>query len=269
MNEKTNTGLVTYAKSFVGKPYWYGCYGQKSTESLYKQQKAIYPTYYTASDFSSQYGEKVHDCSGLIKGYLWSMTTDGVPSYDAAQDYNAQMFYNSSSDSGSISTIPEIPGLLVFKGSKSKITHVGVYGADGYVYEAKSHSAGVCKSTFSASNWNYWGKCCFLAYDITATDSNTNEKSTCNVTAGFSPTKYDKKYSKYYTVNTKTSGLNIRDGASTGTSILVTIPKGTQVRCWGFYEKPASGAIWLYVMFTYENVIYEGFATYDYLMEVD
>ena len=83
---KTNTGLLEYAKAQVGKPYWYGCYGQTASQSLYNSKKASYPKYYTASDFTSQYGKRVHDCSGLIKGYLWSDTSTSTPTYKASQD---------------------------------------------------------------------------------------------------------------------------------------------------------------------------------------
>ena len=45
---KTNIGLVEYAKAQLGLPYWYGTYGQISSEELYKRKKAQYPRNYTA-----------------------------------------------------------------------------------------------------------------------------------------------------------------------------------------------------------------------------
>ena len=68
---KTNKGLVAYAKAQVGKPYWFGCFGQKSSLGLLASKRKQYPSYYTANDFNKQIGVKVHDCVGLIKGYLW------------------------------------------------------------------------------------------------------------------------------------------------------------------------------------------------------
>ncbi|MCD7741370.1 MAG: hypothetical protein LUI06_04110 [Ruminococcus sp.] len=85
MATKTNTGLVAYAKAQVGLPYWYGTFGQTASASLYTSKKKQYPSYYTASDFSSQYGKRVHNCVGLIKGYLWSSSVTATPAYNSSQ----------------------------------------------------------------------------------------------------------------------------------------------------------------------------------------
>lgn len=36
---KTNTGLVSYAKAQLGKPYWFGCFGQESSKSFMMSKK--------------------------------------------------------------------------------------------------------------------------------------------------------------------------------------------------------------------------------------
>jgi hypothetical protein len=59
---KTNIGLVEYCRAQLGKPYWYGTYGQTATERLYHDKKKQYPSYYTASNFMQQLGQRVHDC---------------------------------------------------------------------------------------------------------------------------------------------------------------------------------------------------------------
>ena len=43
---KTNTGLVSYAKAQLGKPYWFGCFGQESSKKLYDVKKEQYPKEY-------------------------------------------------------------------------------------------------------------------------------------------------------------------------------------------------------------------------------
>lgn len=53
---KTNSGLIAYAKAQLGKPYWWGTFGQIASGSLYASKKKQYPSYYTAGDFASQYG---------------------------------------------------------------------------------------------------------------------------------------------------------------------------------------------------------------------
>ena len=60
MSGKTNYGLVEYAKAQLGKPYWYGTFGQTASEALYTAKKKQWPVYYkwegTAYDnFPSQY----------------------------------------------------------------------------------------------------------------------------------------------------------------------------------------------------------------------
>ena len=43
---KTNKGLVEYAKAQLGKPYWYGTFGQAATKSLYNQKRKQYLSNY-------------------------------------------------------------------------------------------------------------------------------------------------------------------------------------------------------------------------------
>lgn len=170
---KTSSGLVNYAKDQVGLPYWYGTYGQTSTEALYNYKKMQYPNQYIASDFKKQYGLRVHDCVGLIKGYLWSDSSTSRPKYDAETDVSANGMFCASKERGDMSTFKKINGLLVYKGSNKRKNHVGIY-SDGYVYEAKGHRYGVVKSVFN-NTWKFWSKCPFIEYndvEIEKTKSN-------------------------------------------------------------------------------------------------
>lgn len=163
---KTNSGLLAYAKKQVGKPYWYGTFGQTSSVALYAEKKKQYPKYYTAKDYPSQYGKRVHDCAGLIKGYLWSATPTSTPKYDAKTDWGAAGFYTHATKKGTIGSFPKYNGLLLFKAnSKGSITHVAVYG-DGCAWEAKGHAYGVVKTKYKASDWKYWCQCNLVKNDI-------------------------------------------------------------------------------------------------------
>lgn len=166
--EKTNSGLLAYAKAQVGLPYWYGTYGQTASASLYGSKKKQYPKYYTASDFTSQYGKRVHDCVGLIKGYLWSESATAKPKYKKDQDKSARGMYNAATTKGKNSTFPGTAGLLVFKASLSTtgtINHVGIYDGNGYVYEAKGHAYGVVKTPYKKSAWKFWAQCPYTVDD--------------------------------------------------------------------------------------------------------
>lgn len=154
LQQKNNKGLVAYAEAQLGKPYWYGTFGQLATKDLYLNRKKTYPAYYTALDFEKQFGQKVHDCIGLVKGYFW---TDGSHStvYHYCKgfpDVSADMQFNRSKKKGtSISTLPEVSGILVFmKG------HVGIYIGNGWVIEARGHAYGVVKTRLKDRPWKRW-----------------------------------------------------------------------------------------------------------------
>lgn len=269
---KTNSGLVKYAKAQVGLPYWYGTYGQTASSSLYTQKKKQYPSYYTATDFSEQYGKRVHDCAGLIKGYLWSDSTTSTPKYVASQDWSAKTTYSKATTKGKISTFPKTAGLLVFKGSTvSAIDHVGVYGGDGYVYEAKGHAYGVRKTAYKESDWDYWAQDARLTDDTTTTASSSSSSTTTSsttstktVTAADKAQSYDKSLAGTYKVSTNGSNLNVRTGAGTSRKKLTSIANGTSVKNYGYYTSK-SGVKWLYIQFTQSGTTYTGFASSKYL----
>ena len=162
---KTGQGLAEYALAQLGRPYWWGCFGQRADGALYAQKKKQYPGYYTAADFPNQYGKKVHDCVGLIKGYLWCDTPDGTPRYNAAQDVAVEGLYKKCSKSGAIGSIPETPGVCVFM---ANMGHVGVYIGGGEVVEAMGHAYGVVKTKLAGRGWAYWGMPEWIEYDDAA-----------------------------------------------------------------------------------------------------
>nr|AFN84589.1 SH3 domain protein [uncultured bacterium scaffold00056] len=258
---KTNSGLVAYAKAQVGKPYWYGCYGQTASASLYASKKKAYPSQYTASDFTSQYGQRVHDCGGLVKGYLWSDSATATPKYAAAQDKSAAGLYSAATMKGKIGTFDKVSGRLVFKGdTAAKIHHVGVYDG-GYVYEAKGHAYGVTKTAYKASEWDFWAQCPYCADDTSATVSTGSTVSSSGSKVDAAQSK-DSSLSGTYTVTA--SALNLRAGAGTGKAILTAIPKGGKVRNYGYYTA-VSGVKWLYVQYTAGSKTYTGFCSSKYL----
>ena len=169
MSAKTATGLVTYAKAQLNKPYWYGCFGNKPTAELL-QYKAFtqysYPKFgsYTPArmpKFRAQIGkfDRVHDCVGLIKGYLWSPDLNTPPKYNAAQDVSADGMRGKCAVKGLIGTLPETPGALVFFNG-----HVGVYIGGGQVIEARGSDYGVAQTALKSRPWTSWGLCPWIEY---------------------------------------------------------------------------------------------------------
>lgn len=151
--------MVEYCKAQLGKPYWYGTFGNIATEGLLRQKSVQYPTYYQANDFKSQYGQKVHDCVGLIKGYLWCDSPNSAPKYNADQDKDVSGMLAKCSFKGKIDTMPDIVGILVFMAG-----HVGIYIGNGKVIEARGHSYGVVETELKKRAWSQWGKLDWINY---------------------------------------------------------------------------------------------------------
>jgi len=96
----------------------------------------------------------------------------------------------------------------------------------------------------------------------------TNTQPVTQPTAGVKAVKASgvaRKFSKSLAGSyTTTDDLNMRDDAGTKHSILVTIPKGTKVQCYGYYS--TSGMYkWPYVVAQVGGVWYTGFVSKAYL----
>lgn len=160
---KTNIGLVEHAKAWLGNPYWYGTCCYKCTESLLKTKTAQYPAHYTTSRMPRyrkdiQEGKSCADCVGLIKGYHW--LKNGVIVNDRLTDVNVTGLFNRASIKGTIKTLPEVPGLVLYKSN-----HVGVYEGNGAVIEAKGFASGIIRSQIENTPWTYWLADPFISYE--------------------------------------------------------------------------------------------------------
>lgn len=154
----TNKQLVAYAEGQLGRPYWYGTFGQTASPQLLKEKKKQYSDYYDQSKyqvkFTDQYGQRVHDCVGLIKGAVWSNgDPNGTPKYNSTQDVSANGLISKCVETGDVKAIPDVKGLIVWKDH-----HVGVYVGDGWVIEARGHDYGVVKTRLSDRPWVKWGR---------------------------------------------------------------------------------------------------------------
>lgn len=155
MIKKKASDLITYVKAQIGQPYWYGTYGQTATESLLKSKRNQYPYFYTADDFESQLGKKVHDCCGLVKGFMMTLDNSSAPIYSTELDKNVRGLWEmrDRENSGYMGSFPLIPGALVFMPGND---HVGVYIGNAMVVEAHSHKRGVITTNLFERNWERW-----------------------------------------------------------------------------------------------------------------
>lgn len=155
--------VTKYIKAQVGQAYWYGCYGQIASAALLQEKKAQYPDRYVRANFNQgwdhQYGQRVHDCVGLIKGALWSASAKAKPKYVASQDVSADGMLSKCTEKGPISTMPDEEGILVFYPG-----HVGYYIGAGEVVEARGHNYGVVVTKLASRGWKNWGRCPWIDY---------------------------------------------------------------------------------------------------------
>ena len=159
--------LVTYAVHAweSGWGYVWGTYGNELTESLLAYKVSQYPDGVgNHENFIRAHwlGGRTTDCVGLIKGYSWlspeTMTIDygthGMP------DIGANQMYYSATESGTIDTMPDIPGLAVWHDG-----HIGVYIGGGQVIEAMGTKYGVVKTELAGRGWTHWLKIPYISYD--------------------------------------------------------------------------------------------------------
>ncbi len=165
-NTKNNLDLVKYAKHAkdAGWGYVWGTYGHvlnnNRLQSLISQYPKDVGDYET---FIRQHwlGKRTTDCGGLIKGYAWlnvetnqiEYGTNGMPVL------RADGIYAEATEKGPINTIPEIPGLAVWKKG-----HIGVYIGNGKVIEAMSTKKGVVETNLSEGPWTHWLKVPHITY---------------------------------------------------------------------------------------------------------
>ena len=163
---KNNLDLVQWAieAHSSGWGYVWGTYGHVLTRSYYEAKLAQYPEgvgNYADFILANWLGKRTADCVGLVKGYCWfdpeaqsiGYAVNGMP------DIATEQMIEWCDEKGSISTMPEIPGLLLWMDG-----HVGIYIGDGYAIEAMGTRYGVVKTQVAGRGWQKWGKIPCIEY---------------------------------------------------------------------------------------------------------
>lgn len=190
----TNSWLRTYAIAQLGKPYIYGTWGQIE-ESRYTDYNGKPNPY-----FGQQV--KMHDCSGLVCGALWSDSTTSPATYNKVGiEHSADSQYRRyCTNKGPLSAalVPSLPpGTLVFHDNGGEMSHVGIYvGPLEYkgvqhqyaVVEAMGKAYGVVVSDATQSKWTHWGQLDICEVNTSATDMQMLVISDSYGGAGATPT---------------------------------------------------------------------------------
>lgn len=163
---KTNLGLVEWANMAYesGWGYVWGTYGQVMSEGLLESKIKQYPDNVGIyEDFirNNYMGKHVADCVGLIKGYSWYDPATGNVGYatNGMPDVGAGGIYQNATVKGLISTMPEIPGLILSMGG-----HDGIYVGDGWVIQAAGTMSGVIKTRLENDGWVCWCMSPYITY---------------------------------------------------------------------------------------------------------
>ncbi len=164
---KNAADLAAYAEYAwrSGWGYVWGSFGYVLTEQQLTQLKAQYPEMvggYESIIRTKWLGGRTTNCVGLIKSYGWfdpselkiKYGTNGMP------DVTANQMYHAATVSGTIDTIPEVPGLAVWCEG-----HIGVYVGGGYVVEARGTSSGVVKTKLAERHFTHWLEVPYIRYD--------------------------------------------------------------------------------------------------------
>lgn len=165
---KNNLDLVAYAEQAFDSRWGYvwGTYGDILTNLLLGYKLEQYPDgigNYEEFIRSNWLGGRTTDCVGLIKGYGWldpstleyGYETNGMP------DIGADSMYKSAVVSGPMDTMPDVPGLAVWKSG-----HIGIYVGNGKVIEAMGTKYGVVKTNLTDRSWSAWLEIPYINYNI-------------------------------------------------------------------------------------------------------
>lgn len=179
----TNNQLAEFAKKKLGvkSAYMWGEFGRQITNSTINQKVTQYRAmestkkYYTNTRVAylrSLVGKGYFgcDCTGLYKWFIWSENDRYTPKYTKATDRNTVDMYNAATVKGDINTIPEIPGLIVYK-----YGHVGVYIGNGEVVECtlSSFGDGIVKTKLKDRDWTHWLKMPEITYETESAPQQT------------------------------------------------------------------------------------------------
>lgn len=208
--------LIEYAKNAVGGGYCFGSSGEVCTPSRRQQWATWNPS--QSSNLlgicAKWDGMKVWDCSGLFRGAwrtLWKYKSGG-----------ATTIYNKwCNKKGTIDTMPDIPGVAVFRGNSTTKEHIGLYIGNGEVIDARGSKCGVLRGTLqSYGKWTHWGMLSDVDYSETAPSQDATSGDSATV-----PQAREVPYKGATTIGK----LNVRTGAGTNFKSLFQVPTGLPV----------------------------------------
>lgn len=145
----------------AGVVYWYGTCVYKCSKDLYTRKKEDYAKHYVSSRESGYMadiaaGRMCADCVGAIKGFFWmggDMAAKNVYQSNNCPDLSADKLFALCEETGPISTIPDVPGIVVHKDG-----HIGAYIGGGKTAELRGFADDCVICETAQGKWDEWGK---------------------------------------------------------------------------------------------------------------
>lgn len=142
--------------------------------------------------------------------------------------------------------------IITAKKDNNTIAHEVIVGKWGSGQERKE--------SLTEAGYNY-DEIQVLVNEILNVPKNPNVSNTKEITATCAAKSFKASYAGTYIT---TTDLHCRNDAGTNKKSLCTIPAGTKVKCYGYYNM-ANGIVWLYIQFTLAGIQYTGFSSFKYL----
>ncbi len=160
---KTGQGAADFAKKVYneGWKYVYGAHGEMITQEVVDKYRKTFPRMYTDSYYEKTckaIGHRGVDCVGLLKAYLWWQGDSKDPKTTSGVAGGASAMYGEAKDKGPMSTMPDEPGIILYRSG-----HIGIYIGGGYVIDASGVDYGIKKNN-KLSKWTYWFRSPYLKY---------------------------------------------------------------------------------------------------------
>jgi len=238
--------LVQYGRQAEGGGYLWGSDGQTSSLRFRNELAArLNPaTQQSTIDNILRVGAKwdgraCWDCSGLFRG-AWRKLM-------VYKSGGSTTIWNTwCTETGPIGTMPDEPGIAVFRGTttpRPSMSHVGLYIGNGEVVDARGTALGVLRRPLNSYAWTHWGRLRDVAYNDDAP------------TAVVPTPLYQ---AEVVNVNI---GLNLRTSPVNTTNTILLIPKGGVV---DVLQDNAGGG---FAYVRYFGIL--GYCTRSYLLQLD
>lgn len=123
----------------------------------------------TYGSTNGQYNQSYYEnkYQQAMSGSGWISDCSGFMAQLSSVDRTAAGFYQHSSITGTIDTIDLNHSCLLFRGSNSKITHVGFYNNETQEsIEMANSQDNFRHQRFNPKNWTFWGRPDFIDYSI-------------------------------------------------------------------------------------------------------